>query len=166
MLKSCGAKYIGRALCLWNAENDFLNNVKRAREAVPQALAADSEMILEACVFETVTPRVNEIEIPDWVFTALGQPVEKRNFRYDEMIYPAGQRRPMGRNAQVPDESRLETQLRVRLLNRTTRSVAPTEAGERLIERLGPALTEETIPLGLPPNMTRRRVEMLACENP
>jgi len=38
--------------------------------------------------------------------------------------------------------SRLETQLGVRLLNRTTRSVVPTEAGERLLERLGPALTE------------------------
>ncbi len=37
---------------------------------------------------------------------------------------------------------RLETQLGVRLLNRTTRSVAPTEAGARLLERLGPALTE------------------------
>ena len=38
--------------------------------------------------------------------------------------------------------SRLEAQLGVRLLNRTTRSVVPTEAGERLLERLGPALTE------------------------
>jgi DNA-binding transcriptional LysR family regulator len=37
---------------------------------------------------------------------------------------------------------RLETQLGVRLLNRTTRSVAPTEAGARLLDRLGPALTE------------------------
>ena len=37
---------------------------------------------------------------------------------------------------------RLETQLGVRLLNRTTRSVVPTEAGERLLERLGPALDE------------------------
>lgn len=37
---------------------------------------------------------------------------------------------------------RLEAQLGVRLLNRTTRSVAPTEAGERLLERLGPAFTE------------------------
>jgi DNA-binding transcriptional LysR family regulator len=37
---------------------------------------------------------------------------------------------------------RLETQLGVRLLNRTTRSVAPTEAGARLLERLGPALGE------------------------
>ncbi|WP_267428477.1 LysR family transcriptional regulator [Methylobacterium sp. GC_Met_2] len=37
---------------------------------------------------------------------------------------------------------RLEAGLGVRLLNRTTRSVAPTEAGARLLERLGPALAE------------------------
>jgi DNA-binding transcriptional LysR family regulator len=37
---------------------------------------------------------------------------------------------------------RLETQLGVRLLHRTTRSVVPTEAGARLLERLGPALGE------------------------
>ena len=37
---------------------------------------------------------------------------------------------------------RLEAKLGVRLLNRTTRSVAPTEAGARLIDRLGPALVE------------------------
>ena len=37
---------------------------------------------------------------------------------------------------------RLEVRLGVRLLNRTTRSVAPTEAGARLLERLGPALGE------------------------
>lgn len=38
--------------------------------------------------------------------------------------------------------SRLEAQLGVRLFNRTTRSVVPTEAGERLLDRLGPALSE------------------------
>jgi len=37
---------------------------------------------------------------------------------------------------------RLEVRLGVRLLHRTTRSVAPTEAGARLLERLGPALME------------------------
>ncbi|WP_313412234.1 LysR family transcriptional regulator [Rhodospirillum rubrum] len=36
---------------------------------------------------------------------------------------------------------RLEDRLGVRLLNRTTRSLAPTEAGERLLDRLGPALS-------------------------
>lgn len=37
---------------------------------------------------------------------------------------------------------RLEARLGVRLLNRTTRSVAPTEAGARLLDRLGPVLVE------------------------
>jgi DNA-binding transcriptional LysR family regulator len=37
---------------------------------------------------------------------------------------------------------RLEARLGVRLLHRTTRSVVPTEAGERLLERLRPALSE------------------------
>src|SRR6202022_75903 len=37
---------------------------------------------------------------------------------------------------------RLETQLGVRLLHRTTRSVVTTEVGQRLLERLGPALNE------------------------
>ncbi len=36
----------------------------------------------------------------------------------------------------------LEARLGVRLLNRTTRSVAPTEAGERLLARLSPALQD------------------------
>ncbi|MDR3436772.1 LysR family transcriptional regulator [Telmatospirillum sp.] len=36
----------------------------------------------------------------------------------------------------------LERNMGVRLLNRTTRSVAPTEAGERLVTRLGPVLRE------------------------
>ncbi|AKU97862.1 Transcriptional regulator, LysR family [Labilithrix luteola] len=36
----------------------------------------------------------------------------------------------------------LEERLGVRLLNRTTRSVAPSEAGARLLARLGPAMTE------------------------
>ena len=69
-------------------------------------------MILEACVFETVSPGVEQVPIPDWVFTALGQPVMQRNFVYADMVYEApAQRRAMGRNGQVPDESRIETQM-------------------------------------------------------
>ncbi|MGI4815180.1 MAG: LysR family transcriptional regulator [Janthinobacterium lividum] len=37
---------------------------------------------------------------------------------------------------------RLESKLGLRLLNRTTRSVAPTEAGQRLIEKLTPLFSE------------------------
>ena len=37
MLKSIGAKYIGRALCLWNAENDFSNNLDRPHRCAQSA---------------------------------------------------------------------------------------------------------------------------------
>jgi hypothetical protein len=38
---------------------------------------------------------------------------------------------------------KLEERLAVRLIDRTTRSVAPTEAGERLLTRLRPVLDYE-----------------------
>lgn len=52
--------------------------------------------------------------------------------------------RRVGLSASTLSEAvrRLETRLGVRLLHRTTRSVTPTEAGTRLIERLAPALGE------------------------
>src|SRR5256714_579641 len=111
MLKHTGAKFIGRSLCLWGGEANFLNNLQRARQQAPKVHQADPEMILQACVFEIVTPQVEQVPIPDWVFTALNQPAEKRNFRYVDMIYPAGQRRDWGRNGSVPDVSRMETKL-------------------------------------------------------
>ncbi len=110
MLKGEGAKYIGRALCLWGAEKDFTNNVERARKQIPEVLAADPEMVLEACVFEVVDQRVSQIPIPGWVFTAFGQLATNRNFSYENIIYPARQRRSMGAG-QVPDVSQLETRM-------------------------------------------------------
>jgi DNA-binding transcriptional LysR family regulator len=52
--------------------------------------------------------------------------------------------RASGASASALSEAvrRLEAQLGVRLFNRTTRSVVPTEAGLSLLERLGPALSE------------------------
>src|SRR6202453_3056864 len=52
--------------------------------------------------------------------------------------------RSSGSSASALSEAvrRLEAQLGVPLLNRTTRSVAPTEAGARLLDQLGPALAE------------------------
>src|ERR1044072_7526678 len=38
MLKGEGAKYIGGALCLWGAERDFTNSLRRARKAIPLVL--------------------------------------------------------------------------------------------------------------------------------
>ncbi|MCO5731315.1 LysR family transcriptional regulator [Rhizobium sp. SSA_523] len=64
------------------------------------------------------------------------------------LVARAGGFRQASRGAGISSSSlsdavkRLEAELGVRLLNRTTRSVLPTEAGRALMERLGPALSE------------------------
>jgi len=112
MLKSTGAKFIGRSLCLWGGEANLLRNLERARQQVPKVHAADPEMILQACIFEIVTTQVDRVPVPEWAFVAMGQPVEKRNFRYADMLYPDGRRKDQWRAGNsVPDVSRPETKL-------------------------------------------------------
>lgn len=112
MLTHIGAKYIARSICLWGGEANLLQNFERARRLLPQVRSADPEIVLEACIFEIVTPEVEQIPVPDWAFTALGLPVEKRNFRYEAILYPPAQRtRSWGRHGGVPDVSQTETQL-------------------------------------------------------
>jgi hypothetical protein len=112
MLKETGAKFIGRALCLWGGEADLLRNLARARAQVPKVHAADPEMALQACIFEIVTTQVERVPVPEWAFVALGRPAETRNFRYADMLYPDGRRVDHWRRGQsVPDVSRPETKL-------------------------------------------------------
>lgn len=59
----------------------------------------------------------------------------------------AAQRRGMSASSLSDCVRRLEKELGVRLLNRTTRSLIPTEIGARLLERLRPALDEINIAL-------------------
>ncbi|GLQ54163.1 LysR family transcriptional regulator [Devosia nitrariae] len=61
---------------------------------------------------------------------------------------------------------RLETQLGVRLLNRTTRSVVPTEAGARLLEQLQPALIEVEAALDVVNSFRERPVGTLRLNVP
>jgi hypothetical protein len=112
MLKQIGAKYIGRSLCLWGNEARLLQNLDRARMQLPRLHAVDPEIVLEACVFEIVTTQVEQVPVPEWAFAALQRPVEKRNFRYADMLYPEEKRRDQWRQgSSVPDVSRPETQL-------------------------------------------------------
>jgi hypothetical protein len=112
MLKSTGAKFVGRSLCLWGGEGNLLQNFERAKQQLPRVHKADPDMIQQACIFEIVTAQVEQVPVPEWAFAALGQPVEKRNFRYADMLYPDGRRKNQwGRNSSVPDVSRPETKL-------------------------------------------------------
>lgn len=112
MLKSTGAKFIGRSLCLWGGEASLLRNLERAKQQLPQVRGTDPDMILQACIFEIVTTQVEQVPVPDWAFAALGQSVEKRNFRYADMLFPDGRFKDHWRAGQsVPDVSRPETKL-------------------------------------------------------
>ncbi len=112
MLRETGAKFIGRALCLWGDEGNLAANLQRAREQAPRVHAVDPEMILQACVFEIVTTQVDGVLVPERAFRALGLPVETRTFRYRDMLYPNGRFKDHWRTGQsVPDVSRPETQL-------------------------------------------------------
>ena len=112
MLKRLGAQYMGRSFCQWGQEGSLLANFDLARRQMPQARTISPDAILEACIFEIVTTEVEQVPVPEWTFTALGLPVEKRNFRYEAMLYPLAQRtRSWSKNAGVPDVSQTETQL-------------------------------------------------------
>src|SRR6185369_14539354 len=75
-------------------------------------------------------------------------PVNLEEVRVFAAVARAGGFREAGRSSGASASSlseavrRLEAEVGVRLLHRTTRSVAPTEAGSRLLERLDPALLE------------------------
>jgi hypothetical protein len=114
MLTNCGVKFAGRAVYNWGreggGESTLPARLERARLAAAKVHAADSELILQACVFEIVSRDVDHLAVPAWVFTDLGEPVEPRNFRYDDIIYADGHGRDQwGRDASVPDVSRPET---------------------------------------------------------
>ncbi len=112
MLKSIGAKFIGRSLCLWGGEAALLNNLDRAKLQSAKVRSADPDMILQACIFEIVTTQVDQVPVPEWAFTTLGMPIEKRKFRYADMLYPDGRFKDHWRQGQsVPDVSRPETKL-------------------------------------------------------
>ncbi len=71
-------------------------------------------------------------------FTAIAR---ERSFR------AAARKRGVSASSLSDSLRRLEERVGVRLLNRTTRSVTLTEAGERLLERLTPALREVSLAL-------------------
>jgi hypothetical protein len=111
MIKNIGAKFIGRSVCQWGEEADISKNLQQEKELAEKVHESDPDIILQACIFEIVTIQVDQLAIPEWAFTALGVPVEKRNFSYAAMLYPDGKFKNQWGRGSVPDVSQLETKL-------------------------------------------------------
>ena len=87
-LTNIGAKYVQRAIGEWYPSNNIENNIEKLKVRLATAHEIDYDIIFEAAIFECVTPDVNNIAIPSWVFEAFGLPVETRNFDVDKMYSP------------------------------------------------------------------------------
>jgi hypothetical protein len=113
LIKNVRPKFIGRAIYRWNGEdrlNDptFWEDAKRIADGIHDF---DYEIILQGCLFETISTAVNAISVPAWCFQELGMPVETRNFSYEEMLNKKGKLARHWGRAAVPDISRDETKL-------------------------------------------------------
>jgi hypothetical protein len=111
MIKNIGAKYIGRSVCQWGEEAEIPKNLLQEKGLAAKVHESDPEIVLQACIFEIVTPGVGQLEVPAWAFIAFNIPVNKRNFSYDDMLYPDGKFKNQWGRGSVPDISRLETRL-------------------------------------------------------
>lgn len=115
IINEIGAKFIGRAIFVWGRE-DRLNNplfLSNAEKRIEKIHKADPDVIFQACIFEAIYKKtVDKVKIPAWVFEAHGRPVEKRCFRYDDMICLDGSYvNRWAEQASVPDVTRDETKL-------------------------------------------------------
>ena len=98
---------------VWGREKELAAFLKTAKPYSEALHKADPEIVLQAAAFEIVTSKeVESIAIPEHVFLEFGLPIEKRNFRYPEMLYASGRFvNHWGGRGSVPDMSRLETRM-------------------------------------------------------
>lgn len=106
------AKYIQRAATCWIATLEDFDSYKEQKAFIDDMHGIDPDIIFEACIFENVTFKVNDIPIPDWIFRDFGLAVEKRNFSFEKMCFPSGKYLGQwGENTSVPDITRIETMM-------------------------------------------------------
>ena len=114
LIENIGAKFIGRSVYRWGRE-DFLTDPEylgSAKKFAARIHKLDSEIVLQACLFEIVTQRVNNVPIPAWVFETFNLPPEERNFSYERMLSPNGKFvNHWNGTSSVPDITQQETQL-------------------------------------------------------
>jgi len=113
LIRNIGAKFIGRAIYRWNGESRLNdpNFWTDARSLIDKVHAFDPDVIFQGCLFETISPEVNLVRIPSWVFTDFGLPIEDRMFSYEAMLNKDGKLVNHWGRTSVPDVTARETQL-------------------------------------------------------
>lgn len=116
-LRNIGAKFLGRASGIWYMTEDDEKHFDKSERLARKVHAMDQEMILQACVFEWVTERMESVPIPAWVFQAFDLIPEERCFRLSEALFaeaPEGfvsRREEPEKNGGIPDLNRMEARM-------------------------------------------------------
>ncbi|MDD3410480.1 MAG: hypothetical protein PHY12_06690 [Eubacteriales bacterium] len=87
-IRELGVKFLGRASGIWYMTEDDEEHFAKSKALADRVHAQDPEIILQSCVFEIVVQRMEEVEIPAYVFEAFGLPAEKRCFRLEDALFP------------------------------------------------------------------------------
>lgn len=117
VIRDLGVKFLGRASGVWYMTMDDEVHFEKSRILAEKVHALDEEIILQACIFEIIVEKINEIPIPEYVFEAFGEKPEKRNFCLEKTLFP---QKPPGfihisrekeKNGGIPDLNRLEARM-------------------------------------------------------
>jgi len=112
MTQHIGAKFLGRAIYRWGGEAALDDLLVTAKLIAGKMHRVDPAIVLQAAVFEIVTTQVNQIPVPTRLLEEFNRGPEKRNFRYEAMLYPDGHRVDHWHpGASVPDMSQQETRM-------------------------------------------------------
>lgn len=117
VIREMGVKFLGRASGIWFMTMDDEEHFRLSRELAEKVHAQDEEIILQACVFEWIVKRIEEIKIPAYVFEAFGLEPEDRTFCLadtlflDESARYTSLRDDPAKSGGIPDLSRIETRM-------------------------------------------------------
>ncbi|MFC1691970.1 hypothetical protein ACFL1R_00520 [Candidatus Latescibacterota bacterium] len=112
MIMNIGAKFIGRAFCVWGNEPVMVDQISKAVPLITRIHNIDPDIILQGTLFEIMTSKVSSIPVPEWVFREFYLEPENRTFNYDAMLYQDKNRMDeWGKGLSVPDMKQLETRM-------------------------------------------------------
>lgn len=116
-VKDMGVKFLGRASGIWYMPMEDEEHFRLSEELAEKVHAVDPEIILQACVFEWIVERMEEIKIPDYVFKAFDMEPKDRNFCLKNALFTdessgfISPREDPCKNGGIPDLSRREAQM-------------------------------------------------------
>lgn len=115
-IRELGVKFLGRASGIWYMMEDDEEHFSLSRKLAERVHQQDPEIILQACVFEWIVERMEEVKIPACVQAAFGlEPVDRTFCLSDALFeFPAdfrSLRDDRRKNGGIPDLNRLEARM-------------------------------------------------------